>query len=448
MPNLTDKLDSLIKSIERETANSLEALAAERDGFKMRAEVAEAERDNLKFRLGRVINALDLNLAPIVPAEPAPDGEDEPLAPALDTDFLESEERAQRHFLLRHLNYKAPEPIDISDAINDAWGIGGIVMMSEERANLILDRLFAEYSSAMGNSDVLTHRIADFDVPDDFDWDAAIARLDAILEAGEPVPTFKGWDDDKPATPEPAPKPRRRRKAALGPKADAKPVAVPAQPDNANDAAIIRALEGAAQDRPGEFIKVADLYARAKLAGYTNGEPALRFRMKLATNPLAKQRADIIEEQASPLAWKLRDPKPDGGDKIDQPDADDKAPVAPEPAPDAKPEPVKLYGRLAPADRLKRDRLLLAALGDEGRTFSEWSREITARGGDMGPNPSHFIEAAQQRMKVGYTGKDGPSRHGLSVKDGYITRNHFGGGATFYAYPSLKEALAKLEASK
>lgn len=94
------------------------------------------------------------------------------------------------------------------------------------------------------------------------------------------------------------------------------------------------------------------------------------------------------------------------------------------PAP-AEPAMVKLYGRLSPGDRIKRDRLLLEALGEEGRTFSAWSSEITARGGDMGPNPQLFLEAAQQRLK------------------GMIGRNHFGGGATFWL-PSLAEALAHI----
>lgn len=103
------------------------------------------------------------------------------------------------------------------------------------------------------------------------------------------------------------------------------------------------------------------------------------------------------------------------------------------PAPDGK---TKLYGRLSPADRLKRDRLLLEALGDEcdGRNYYEWQSAFEKLGGDVGGDTKgRGMEAHRGRLaNLGLVAKVvGTSGHGRKPR--------------FKAWPNVAEALAKLE---
>lgn len=344
--------DGAFQMVGDQYANQIKALEGERDTALDRVQTAEA-------KIQAVLNALGVGITAEGKPHYSTSAADDELVqawPALDGEFLAQEELEHRREIISALDTVAPEGITITEIINDAWGWGRA--MSEDRAQRILERLALIYPGLIVEAKAgyyratvpIAPRNEAGEIGNDIavattDWDALLDAAFAKLKADEIEPMPEPGTEAKPrrrrkptATPAPEnPKAgvaammeaaERVMKAASAPKPAPKPVAVPAE-GNANDAAIIRALEGAAQDRPGEFIKVADLHARAEAAGYTLTEAALRFRMKLAAKPLAQQRADIIEEQASPLAWRLRSPSPDGGDKIE---ADD-APAPAEPAP-------------------------------------------------------------------------------------------------------------------
>lgn len=534
-----DHIDRMLKEITRETDKALDertALIAERDQLKARLEAAERERDEIKSRLEHKTREQCDLFKRWRDADAKLRGVSEALGwrpDAMGTHFTPAAEQPAP--------IAEPECAEVADKLAGLSGAEAEAKLREITGDRLKPRrrsarqpyaneeLIGLSRNLEPNAEIARLReiAAEFDQAIMAFWqgdkkplsEAQLARLREIATTGQQLDALANVLEATEQLDEPEPEPEPApaglgdlaaaiervtgKSASFAVKPAPKVIAIPAEPapaeGNANDAAIIRALGNAATSRPGALIKVAELHPLAEAYGYTNTEAALRWRLAKGPNPLAAQRADIIETQASPLAWRLRDPKPDGGDKIDQPDAPVhnvadhvsaiiegapgdgwtsltevasaifkregwrpdihevakeldrlnaagkielhtqahgrrnavkwKAPA--EPAPDAKSELVKLYGRLAPADRIKRDRLLLEALGDEGKTFGEWRAEIEARGGDLGCNAQLTLEAAQQRLK-----------------ETYIHRNHFGGGAKFWAYPSLKEALAKLEAGK
>ena len=361
-------IEKLVRSIGRKAEKVLserDALAVDRDFWRGRAQAAEAKVGDAEQRaeaaeakVAAVVAALGFDDATAImsdyPAEPpvedeapapAPVSSDDgqPFAPAFDAEFLEQEERAQRQFILRHLNYSAPDAIDYEGLFEDARGLD--LAMSQERAYRILDYLFARYTDAMSSNDSLACRIGDFDSPDDFDWDDAIERADATLAGGEAMPTYKGWDDDIEPT-------KPVRKAALAAR-KAQPKAVTHGDLTDDDRAILKALTG-------EWQTVLELHKSAKAHGFTKGNQTVRNMMArgLELHP-------GVMTRFFPLAWKW---------------ADDEAPVT----------KTKLYGRMSSAERLKRDRLLLQALGDdEPKSYEDWGLEWEAMGGE----PIHRFES-------------------------------------------------------
>ncbi|MDD1452677.1 hypothetical protein NHF48_019870 [Sphingomonas sp. H160509] len=208
-----------------------------------------------------------------------------------------SPELAIRREAISALDSDAPVPISIEALIGNAREYG---LKTEEQAYAVLDQLVIDYPGLIlrdGNRYrslvTIAPRDENGETPPHIgvvgtDWDAMAAEECEALK-----PLHHGMD--------------------------------------ANDTAIMRALKQWA-NQSDDFLSVHYLWLNARAHGYTNGEPTLRYRMKLAPKPLAQTHAHLIEERAKPLGWRLRAPSPDGGDKVK---ADDEATVAPEPAPEA-----------------------------------------------------------------------------------------------------------------
>lgn len=201
-----------------------------------------------------------------------------------------SPELAIRREAISALDSDSPVPISIEELIGNAREYG---LKTEEQAYAVLDQLVIDYPGLIlrdGNRYrslvTIAPRDENGETPPHIgvvgtDWDAMAAEECEALK-----PLHHGMD--------------------------------------ANDTAIMRALKQWA-NQSDDFLSVHYLWLNARAHGYTNGEPTLRYRMKLAPKPLAKTHAHLIEEQAKPLGWRLRQPSPDGGDKVK---ADDEAPAS------------------------------------------------------------------------------------------------------------------------